>query len=154
MVACIALWRSVQGEFAAPDSEPIFAASSEFESMQFEKLIGDYGYFTKPQVPSGSPLSQSNLTHGRQVYAINCLHCHGSDGQAHTPTAALLNPPPTNLLVGPVRDVETVLRHGIPSTAMSSFVALSDDDFADVRDYALYVIERGDAWAKLMGADE
>ncbi|MBC8369990.1 MAG: cytochrome c [Planctomycetes bacterium] len=150
LLASVGLWRTVQGQFIAPDAEPVFVAANEFESMQHAALEKDYGKFTQPLVPSSSSLSNSNLNRGRDVYAVNCLHCHGSDGRAQTPTASLLTPPPTNLFVGPVRDVETVLRNGIASTAMSSFAALSDDDFNDVRDYAKYLVERGAAWKALM----
>jgi hypothetical protein len=37
---------------------------------------------------------------------------------------------------------------------MSSFAGLSDEEFADVRDYALYIVERGAAWAKLTEVSE
>ena len=148
-LGCIALWRTTQGQFAAPDAEPVFVATNDFELTQHAALELSYGTFTEPSAPSTSVLSNSNLIRGRQVYAVNCLHCHGSDGRAQTPTAALLNPPPTNLFMGTVRDVDTVLRYGIPSTAMSSFAALSDDDYNDVRDYALYLVERGTAWKVL-----
>ena len=153
-LACFALWRSVQGQFTSPDSEPVFVATSEAESIQHQKLVADYGYFTSPKVPASSPLANANLSGGRQVYAVNCLHCHGSSGRANTPTAALLKPPPKDLFAGTVRDIETVLRYGIPSTSMSSFAGLSDDEFADVRDYALYIVERGAAWAKLTEGNE
>ena len=153
-LACFALWRSIQGQFTSPNSEPIFVAASEAESIQHQKLIADYGYFTSPKVPAASPLATANLSGGRQVYAVNCLHCHGSSGRANTPTAALLKPPPKDLFAGTVRDVETVLLYGIPSTSMSSFAGLSDEEFSDVHDYALYIVERGAAWAKLTEGNE
>ncbi|MDP6963367.1 MAG: c-type cytochrome [Planctomycetota bacterium] len=155
-LACFALWRSAQGQFAAPDSEPEIITQNEFEKRQLQELISDYGLFTEPKVPNTSALVAADLKRGRQIYAVNCLHCHGSDGRGQTTTARLLNPPPTDLFTGPVRDIETVLRNGIPSTAMSSFEALSEQDFEDVRDYAAYIVERGTAWKSLIanGADE
>ena len=72
----------------------------------------------------------------------------------HLRNHSLQKSKPKYLFAGTVRNVETAFRHGIPSTSMSSFAGLSDDEFADVRDYALYIVERGAAWAKLTEGNE
>ncbi|MFT7516798.1 MAG: mono/diheme cytochrome c family protein [Myxococcota bacterium] len=153
-LGCAALWRSTQGQFTIPDSEPVFVAASSSDVDARQQLELSYGTFTQPRVPASSLLATSNLIRGRQVYAINCRHCHGGDGQAQTPAANMFNPPPKNLLLGAVRDVETVLRNGIAGTAMSAFDNLSSDDFNDVRDYTKYLIERGAASKAILKNNE
>ena len=90
------------------------------------------------------------------LYREHCVHCHGVTGGGGGPTAALLNPyprdfrqsrfkfkstprrqPPTN------HDLKTILRNGIPGTAMPSFQALSSEELDALVDYVKYLTIRG-----------
>ena len=67
--------------------------------------------------------------------------------------SAPLNPKPRNLSSGEAHNVEFTLKNGIPSTAMSSFNHLSEQEFNAVRDYALYLEERAKKWGSLLGGE-
>ena len=152
-IAFFALWRSTQGPSPVEDIEPQFKPKNETEKQAYIDLEFIYGKFTSPKVPNNSKLVNSELQLGRRVYAIQCMHCHGPDGQAKTPTARLLNPKPRNLSSGEAHNVEFTLKNGIPSTAMSSFNHLSEQEFNAVRDYALYLEERAKKWGSLLGGE-
>ena len=74
------------------------------------------------------------------LYREHCAHCHGISGDGAGPTAAFLNPYPRDFRLAkfkfkstPLRqpptdhDLETILRNGIPGTAMPSFRTLPDE---------------------------
>jgi mono/diheme cytochrome c family protein len=90
------------------------------------------------------------------LYREHCAHCHGISGDGAGPTAAFLNPYPRDFRLSkfkfkstPLRqpptdhDLETILRNGIPGTAMPSFRTLSDNEFAALIDYVKYLTIRG-----------
>ena len=153
-IAFFALWRSTQGPSPVEDIEPQFKPKSEREKVAYVNLENAYGQFTLPKVPKTSKLANSDLQLGRRVYVIQCLHCHGPDGRAKTPTARLLNPKPRNLSSGEAHNVAFTLNNGIPSTAMSSFSHLPSQELDAVRDYALYLEERAKKWEKLVGVKD
>ncbi|MGH9466940.1 MAG: c-type cytochrome [Terriglobales bacterium] len=74
------------------------------------------------------------LAEGKQVFAANCVPCHGAEGYGNGPRAAGLNPPPRNYHSGKFRYGTSVLTlyhtvtNGSPGTAMPSFIALSPEE--------------------------
>lgn len=71
------------------------------------------------------------LSEGKQVYASQCVACHGAEGKGDGPAAAALNPPPRNFTSGvwklggtPAQVFNTVSK-GSPGTAMPPFGSLS-----------------------------
>jgi thiol-disulfide isomerase/thioredoxin len=63
-----------------------------------------------------------------------CAACHGHEGRGDGPSAAEMNPPPTDLTSerrkhGTGADaVRQVIRHGVPNTAMAAMPSLSNED--------------------------
>lgn len=90
------------------------------------------------------------------LYREHCAHCHGITGCGAGPTAAFLNPYPRDFRLGkfkfkstPLRapptdhDMVTLLRNGIPGTAMPSFRTLPQDEIDALVDYVKYLTMRG-----------
>jgi mono/diheme cytochrome c family protein len=90
------------------------------------------------------------------LYREHCAHCHGVTGCGAGPTAAFLNPYPRDFRLGkfkfkstPLRqpptdhDLETVLKNGIPGTAMPSFRTLPEEEIDALIDYVKYLTIRG-----------
>ena len=85
-----------------------------------------------------------DFKNGQEVFAKNCASCHGEKGDANSPMAQFLKPPPRNLLeaeflqdLSPSR-VYNTLKVGIPETAMVSYDnILTEKEKWDVSFYVL-----------------
>jgi len=84
-------------------------------------------------VPLG-PRQAPEFARGEQLFKENCASCHGAKGDAQTPIARQLNPPP---IAFADRDrasqrspfaLYQVISHGLEGTAMQSFAQLPDAD--------------------------
>ncbi len=84
-------------------------------------------------VPLG-PKQPPDLSHGAQLFQQNCASCHGVKGDAKTPMARQLDPPP---IAFADRDrasqrspfaLYQVINQGLEGTAMQSFAQLPDAD--------------------------
>ena len=99
------------------------------------------------------------------LYRRHCAHCHGITGDGQGPTAPFLNPYPRDYRPGifkfkstaqaakPTReDLMRVLDHGIPGTAMPSFLLLSPSEKEDLIEYVIYLAMRGEIESSLASA--
>lgn len=90
------------------------------------------------------------------LYREHCAHCHGVTGDGAGATAALLNPYPRDFRLGkfkfkstPLRtpptnhDLKTILKNGIPGTAMPAFRTLPEEELDALVDYVKYLTMRG-----------
>jgi len=75
------------------------------------------------------------ISHGKELFQVNCIACHGPEGKGNGPAAAALNPHPRNFTsdAGWVngRSVPMVfktLKEGVPGSSMASFATLPTDD--------------------------
>lgn len=83
---------------------------------------------------------------GREVYASQCMSCHGPEGEGDGPAARFLDVQPRNLSVGEwqyaeagtVDAIAEVVAEGIPDTPMEPFEELLPE--AEIRAVATYVI--------------
>jgi len=146
--------------FLAPEAEPVFTFDDAQQEALFHLVASEFGEFTAPRLSDDwLPQGAGNLAHGRAVYEVQCLNCHGGDGGAETPTARLLKPPPRNFSLGvaayqqtpfgnpPHRDdLRRTVREGIPATSMSSFAGLEEADRDAAVDYVMYLMIRGMVW--------
>jgi len=92
------------------------------------------------------PTETPSLAHAHELYTQSCLPCHGEAGDARTPRAAQLDPPPASFreparraALSPYR-VYNTLTFGVPGTAMASFESLPP---ADRWALAFYVLRLG-----------
>jgi mono/diheme cytochrome c family protein len=97
------------------------------------------------------------------LYRRHCGHCHGTSGDGMGPTAAILNPYPRDYRAGKFKfksteraakpthkDLEHIVRQGVPGTAMPSFDLLPDDEIAALVEYVKYLAMRGEVENKLL----
>ena len=113
-------------------------------------------------------LAAGPVKSGRQgepagLYREHCVQCHGITGDGKGPTAAFLNPYPRDFRLGkfkfkstPLRkpptdeDLTSVIRHGIPGTAMPAFQTLSPQEVESLVDYVKYLSIRGQMERRLL----
>lgn len=86
------------------------------------------------------PATPELVARGAEVYARECVACHGLEGRGDGPAAYLLYPKPRNLITGEYRivstweriptdqDIFTTLTRGMPGSAMPPFAHLSESD--------------------------
>jgi high-affinity iron transporter len=81
-----------------------------------------------------APRRMPDLARGQALYAQNCASCHGTAGDAKTPLAANMDPPPIAFTDrGRARErslfaLYQVVDQGLEGTAMTSFGHLPEDD--------------------------
>jgi cytochrome c oxidase cbb3-type subunit 3 len=81
-------------------------------------------------VPSISSLSSEEWGKGQSVFNSNCSICHGTDGRGGRGPNLLGSLKNGNL----DSDVETIIRHGLPGTAMPKF-NFEDDELETLMQY-------------------
>ena len=97
---------------------------------------------------------QGGTRHG--LFRRHCAHCHGITGDGAGPTAGFLRPYPRDFRrgvfkftsTGPaqkptIEDLKKTLKHGIPGTAMPSFVLLPEVEIDALVEYVRYLSTRG-----------
>jgi len=88
-----------------------------------------------------APAHVPDLAHGASLFNQTCASCHGEKGDAKTPAAAQLDPPPIAFVDRARADQRSpfalyqVIGHGIPGTAMVSFSNLPAQDRWDLAYY-------------------
>jgi high-affinity iron transporter len=106
------------------------AAPPEIEKQARALAAELIGAYPVPLAPRRMP----DLARGSALYAENCASCHGSNGDAKTPIAATLDPPPiafTDRERARERSLfglYQVIDQGLEGTAMPSFRHLPDED--------------------------
>jgi mono/diheme cytochrome c family protein len=110
----------------------------------------------KLQLAAGPVRSDRSGRHSG-LYREHCVHCHGISGDGLGPTAAFLKPYPRDYRQGKFKfksteradmptdeDLERIVRHGIPGTAMPAFeVALTQTEIEALVEYVKYLSLRG-----------
>ncbi|MEX2113573.1 MAG: cytochrome c [Pirellulales bacterium] len=99
------------------------------------------------------------------LYRRHCAHCHGTTGDGMGPTALILNPYPRDYRQGKFKfkateraakpteiDLERVVRHGVPGTAMPAFDLLPDMQVKALVEYVKYLSLRGQTEISLINA--
>lgn len=127
----------------APAKSRLVAESQTFQSLVEQKAppeqvaaaaraLGTHLLAAYP-VPLG-PKQAPDLSRGAQLFEQNCASCHGSKGDARTPMARKLDPPPI-AFADHQRARERspfalyqVINQGLEGTAMQSFAQLPDED--------------------------
>jgi high-affinity iron transporter len=128
---------------ASPAKAALVAESKRFASLIEAKAgpadvasaahaLGQHLLAAYP-VPLG-PRQTPDLNRGDQLFQQNCASCHGAKGDAQTPMARQLNPPPiafTDRERAKQRSpfaLYQVINQGLEGTAMQSFAQLPDAD--------------------------
>lgn len=90
-----------------------------------------------------APRHWPSLARGKEVFAQNCVSCHGTEGKGDGPASQALTPKPANFLdekrmaeLPPLQAFNTI-RLGVPGTGMPSFTSFSDEDAWSVGFYII-----------------
>lgn len=176
IATAVGLALMVSGSSVAPVGGPGLSARTRtlelgaaWEQPLLANLEHRYGSHDAPQLPEAwAGLfgdDEPALARGRALYATHCLHCHGYQGDADTPTADILRPRPRDFSLGLVKrkstpgslpptraDLADVLHDGIATTAMASFAHLPEADRTALVDYVQYLLMRSDVESRVAGA--
>ena len=121
-----------------------------------------FGEHDSPNLPEDAEweglgiASAKQLAVGREQFRTNCLHCHGTSGDATGTTADFINPKPRNFRSGVIKftstpsgvpptraDIMRVLLNGVAYTAMPSFSAYDNLDLKAITSYVQFLMMRG-----------
>jgi mono/diheme cytochrome c family protein len=107
-------------------------------------------------------VDEDGRPHG--LYRQHCAHCHGITGDGMGPTAEFLNPYPRDYRMGKFKfkstttnarptedDLQRLLKHGVPGTAMPSFRVLPQNQKDSLVQYVIYLSMRGELERLLIG---
>lgn len=117
-----ALWNGVAGS-----SMP---AWREFSATDLASLVTHVQALHAQPEDAVRPEDLSLLARGATVYAVNCVSCHGANGDGNGPAAKALLPRPADLTHKrpDARLVAQVLKEGVPGTSMPPWPGLSAAD--------------------------
>ncbi len=140
----------LQAMFGTPD-EPYVLPDSGLDLEKIKLAAG--------------PVRSDQFGRESGLYRRHCVHCHGTTGDGMGPTAMLLNPYPRDYRQGKFKfksterpakpteyDLEMLLRHGVPGTAMPTFELLPDPQIKALVEYVKYLSIRGETEIRLIGA--
>lgn len=121
----------------------------------------------EPQSELKDQVPPARLEHGRDVYAQQCLGCHGVTGAGDGPAAEYLDPPPRDYRKGLFKftstprgrkprqeDLQRIIRHGAKGTSMPAFPWMEHEDVEAVIDYVKSLSSRGELELELIRESE
>lgn len=86
------------------------------------------------------------VAHGKELFATQCVSCHGAEGKGNGPAAAALVPPPRNFTVAEgwkngrkPSHVFKTLKEGVPGSSMASYGTLPSDDLWGLVHYVISI---------------
>jgi high-affinity iron transporter len=142
--------QSIAGLPASPSKSQLLLKGDEFVAAVDHKespakvraIAEDLGDALLKAYPVAlAPAKGPDLARGEKLFNNTCASCHGEKGDAKTPTAAQLSPPPIAFLDRTRADQRSpfalyqVINHGIEGTAMASFSNLPSQDRWDLAYY-------------------
>lgn len=94
------------------------------------------------------PQGDEQLARGKELFDSSCASCHGQNGDAETPIAATLTPPPRNFHTEDKNDwthdpvnafsVFDAVTNGVPGTSMASYANIDENDRWALVQYVLH----------------
>ncbi len=142
---------------AASDSDR--NALEEYLALIFGTPANPTVGYAPDEMRDALKLDVRSLERGSLIYRVQCLHCHGVNGDGRGPTARWINPHPRDYRQGlfkfqsvdqtdaprPPRraDLHRVIKYGVEGTAMPSFGLLPDSDIELLVSYIIHLSIRG-----------
>lgn len=102
--------------------------------------------FTEAMTLGGREVPAATLNHGRDLYRMHCVSCHGESGAGDGPAARSLEFPPRDFRSAEFSFVEPGqlpshqalierIRSGAPERGMPTWKGMRDEDLAALADY-------------------
>lgn len=112
--------------------------------------------FSEPMTLGGREVAPETLNHGRDLYRVHCVSCHGETGAGDGPAARSLSFPPRDFRAaefssrpgdraefpsvepGQLPTHEALverIRHGVPERGMPTWKGMRDEDLSALADY-------------------
>src|SRR5690348_4210557 len=133
---------SAKADLVAKADRFVAAVDRKEDPAKIRSLADDLGDALLKAYPVAlAPAQVPDLARGATLFNQTCASCHGEKGDAKTPAAAQLDPPPIAFVDRARADQRSpfalyqVIGHGIPGTAMVSFSNLPAQDRWDLAYY-------------------
>lgn len=154
-----------------PERELTGGARAEFSPERWAQIVADNRQRLAYEIAHASGAEEQarlanrypSLVVSAELYRVECLHCHGTEGGGDGETGRTLNPKPRDFRKGifkytavkdqahPRReDLNEILERGIDGTAMPSFARLSLAEREGLVDYVRLLALRGEVEALLV----
>lgn len=102
--------------------------------------------FSEPMTLGGREVAPETLNHGRDLYRMHCVSCHGESGAGDGAAARSLSFPPRDFRAAEFSFVEAGqlpshealverIRHGVPERGMPTWKGMRDEDLSALADY-------------------
>jgi mono/diheme cytochrome c family protein len=102
--------------------------------------------FSEPMTLGGREVAPETLNHGRDLYRMHCVSCHGETGAGDGPAARSLSFPPRDFRAAEFSFVDAArlpthealverIRHGVPERGMPTWKGMRDEDLSALADY-------------------
>ncbi|HEV3136496.1 MAG TPA: cytochrome c, partial [Pirellulales bacterium] len=154
-----------QGVAAGQEQDIANILDALFGTPDAPFVLAETGLDLKKLEQAAGPVRSDQFGKESGLYRRHCGHCHGTTGDGLGPTALILNPYPRDYRQGKFKfkstdrpdkpttaDLEMILRHGIPGTAMPSFDLLPDSQLQVLIEYVKYLSMRGETEIRLISA--
>ncbi len=103
-------------------------------------------HFTEPMTLGGRVVQPATLDHGRDLYRMHCVSCHGEDGSGAGPAAKSLKFPPRDFRdaafsfapAGELPSHEQLVEHistGAPDRGMPPWKGMRAEDLSALADF-------------------
>lgn len=106
----------------------------------------DKPHFTEPMTLGGRTVAAETLEHGRDLYGMHCVSCHGEDGSGQGPAAKSLKFPPRDfrqasfsfMSSGDLPSHEQLIERissGSPDRGMPPWKGMREEDLSALADF-------------------
>lgn len=103
-------------------------------------------HFTEPMTLGGRKVEAATLEHGRDLYGMHCVSCHGEDGSGNGPAAKSLKFPPRDFReaafsfveAGALPSHEQLVERisiGAPERGMPPWKGMREEDLSAIADF-------------------
>ena len=144
-------------------SAAMYEAAAPIAETVTKALLEGFGTPEKPAIAGADETRNAAILRGSRLYRVNCMYCHGMNGDGAGPSATLYEPRPRDYRRGAFKwkstlanskprrsDLRRTLSEGISGTAMPPFKLLPADQLDDLVEYVAFLSQRGETEFNLL----